>query len=127
MNAKRKHGGKATHVAVTAELLADRVQRTVAAGYSKQKWVEFCEAMMARGYGMSIYEARRTVSKYITVKGPKGTAPFKVRFSNHKPIKHRELAEDCDFFVGWTHTGVRTTAQAIDAVDAHFATPEATQ
>lgn len=117
--AKRSLRQKADNVRVTAEFLAERVRAVVAAGYSKQKWVEFCEAMLARGHSVSIYEARRTVSKYITVRSGKRT--FKVRFSNHKPIKGRELAGDCDFFVGWTHTGVRTTAQAIDAVDAFFA------
>lgn len=112
---------KATNVRITAEFLEERVSRVVAAGYAKQKWIMFCEQMLQRGYSLSIYEARRTVSKYITVK--KGKRTFRVRFSNHKPIKNRELAQDCNFFVGWTHTGVRTTEQAIEAVDAFFAEP----
>jgi hypothetical protein len=118
MNRRRHVKDKATNIAVTVEFLSSRAERAIAAGFAKQKWVQFCEAMLARGHSLTIYEARQTVSKYITVRTGKKT--FKVRFSNHKPIKHRELAEDCDFFVGWTHTGVRTTDQAIEAVDAFF-------
>lgn len=109
---------KATNLPVTLAFLQDRAARSEAKGYTKQKWVSFCEAMLDRGYRLTIYEARKTFSKYITVRGPGGS--FKVRFSNHMPIKSRELQGDCDFFVGWTHTGVRTTEQAIEAVDAFF-------
>ena len=111
---------KATNKRVTKAFLSERVSRAVAAGYSKQKWVEFCEEMLDRGYNLRIYEARQTASKYITVYANGGKQGFKVRFSNHKPNKGKEMSADCDFFVGITHTGVRTTAQAIAAVDAHF-------
>ena len=116
---KRRNLHKATNIAVTLDFLKQRSDRAVASGYEKQKWVTFCETLIARGFHLSIYEARKTVSKYITVS--KSGRHFKVRFSNHKPIKGRELSGDCDFFVGWTHTGKRTTEDALVAVDEFFA------
>lgn len=91
----------------------------MALGFPKQKWVKFCEILLSEGYELSLYEARRTVSKYVTV-GRKGAKPFKVRFSNHRPIAQREDAGDCDFFVGVTNRTVTTTTQALAAVRAHF-------
>ena len=35
-----------------------------------------------------------------------------MRFSDHKPNREKELTGDCDFFVGRTNTGVRTTEDA---------------
>lgn len=57
-----------------------------------QKWVEFCRTLLDEGYSLTLYEALRTVSKYVTVNGS-----YKVRFSNHKPIESREANGDCDF------------------------------
>ena len=107
---------------ITPELLQCRVNRAAQVGFGKQKWVEFCEILMAEGFKLTLYEARKTFSKYITVrrKGSKGKA-FKVRFSNHKPIRQRELNGDCDFFVGISHTGVTTTRDALNAVRNYFA------
>lgn len=110
---------KATHMPVTPQFLAARAERSMSRGYAKQKWVEFCETLLSEGYGLRIYEARRTVSKCITVMR-KGHRSFKVRFSNHRPIAEREDNGDCDFFVGVTNRTVTTTAQALDAVRAHF-------
>jgi hypothetical protein len=116
---QRKH--KATNAKVTPKFLELRYEMARVKGYEqKAKWIVFCEILLAAGFKLSIYEARQTVSKYITVSD--GNQSFKVRFSNHRPIKHRELAGDCDFFVGWTHTGVRTTEQALEAVAAFFGT-----
>lgn len=118
---KRRHpaSGKATNMAVTAAFLQQRYERSAKLGFQKQRWIEFCERLIADGFSLTLYEARRTASKYITV--TKGGRSFKVRFSNHKPIKGRELAGDCDFFVGMTHTGTRTTHDALAAVAQHFA------
>lgn len=104
---------------LTAELLQARAERSIKAGFTKQKWVEFCETLMADGYRLNLYEARTTFSKYITVRR-KGAKPFKVRFSNHKPIMRRELEGDCDFFVGVTNLGVTTTQDALKVVKEHF-------
>ena len=112
---------KATNRVINQDFLNHRVQRAVEAGFKKQKWVEFCEELLRRGYVCQLYEARRTVSKYITVKRPDDhSRSFKVRFSNHKPIKHRETAGDCDFFVGYTHLGITTTQQALKATLEFF-------
>lgn len=112
---------KATNRKINQDFLNHRVKLAVDKGYKKQKWVEFCEEMLKKGFVLSLYEARRTVSKYITVKHPDDhSRSFKVRFSNHKPIKHKEQAGDCDFFVGITHLGVSTTDQAIKATLDYF-------
>jgi hypothetical protein len=104
---------------VTVEFLQHRAKALEEKGYPKAKWIEFCERLMAHGYSMRLYEARQTFSKYITVMARNGRS-VKIRFSNHKPIKARELANDCDFFVGITHTGTRTTADALAFVKEHL-------
>lgn len=110
--------GKADNCPVTAALLNERAERSIALGYQKQKWISFCEAMLAMGFNVSLYEARKTVSKYITVES--GARYFKVRFSNHRPIRAREEANDCDFFVGVSNLTTTTTDQAIAAVREYF-------
>ena len=109
---------KADHISITPRLLNLRVKQIEAMGYTKQKWIMFCESMLEHGFELSLYEARKTLSKYITVR--KKNKSYKVRFSNHKPIKQREMAADCDFFVGVTHTGWRTTDDAIKATLEFF-------
>lgn len=103
---------------VTQQFLDLKTRMAAKAGYPKALWIGFCEVLLENGYEVSLYEAKKTVSKYITVR--RGTKTFKVRFSNHKPIEARELAGDCDFFVGRTHTGTRTTEDALKAVHDHF-------
>lgn len=98
---------KATNIKVTHDYLKTKVTSK----YAKQKWIEFCEHLINDGFELSLYEARQTVSKYITVSH--NGRSFKVRFSNHLPIKQRELSGDCDLFVGKTHTGVINTKTAI--------------
>lgn len=109
---------KATNVAVTPEFLAERTARAEAAGFEKAQWVVFCETLMKMGFALHLYEARKTVSKYVTV-AREGMPPFKVRFSNHKPIFAREAGGDCDYFVGVTNFGVQTTGGAFKAVLDH--------
>ena len=115
----RRNTAKATNEAVTMPLLDQRSRALQKAGYDKPKWIGFCELLLGHGYSLSLYEARQTFSKYITVSKP-GWPSYKVRFSNHKPIYQRELAGDCDFFVGVTNIRVTNTAQALAAVAAHF-------
>lgn len=122
---KMKQPSKATNRAVNMDFLRHRVQYAESMGFQKQKWVTFCEVMLERGFTVSLYEARQTVSKYITVRRADDySRSFKVRFSNHKPIKHREQAGDCDFFVGYTHLGIQTTEQAIAATLNFFNQPK---
>ncbi len=115
----RKHVRKITNEIPTESLLKKRSDILTNAGYSKPKWIEFSETLIAQGYDLSLYEAKQTFSKYITIM-KNGSANYKVRFSNHMPIERRELARDCDFFVGKTHTGIRNTAMALVAVAEHF-------
>lgn len=113
---------KATNKKLTVEYLRNRAEGLVAAGFPKSKWIHFCEEMMRLGFAVELYEARQTKSKYCTVFRPDNRREtFKVRFSDHKPIHQREMAGDCDYFVGHTHTGIRNTNDAINAVCNFFA------
>lgn len=116
---KKRKPTKANNASVTMDFLKRRAAACVAAGYTKQKWVEFCEIMLNKGFECTIYEARQTFSKYITVRDSKHHS-FKVRFSNHRPIKQREINGDCDFFVGITNLKVTNTAQAVLAALRFF-------
>lgn len=101
---------------VDFDYLDRRAKASTDKGYSVQKWIEFCRWALDFGMVVFLYESTSTVSKYVFVaKTEKGTR-FKVRFSNHKPNWVREAQDDCDFFVGVTNTGFRTTADAIEAV-----------
>lgn len=113
-----KHHRKATNITVTGPYLKGRAEGLAAAGYSKSKWIYFCEEMMRLGFTVELYEARQTKSKYCTVR--RDNKAYKVRFSDHKPIYHREMAGDCDFFVGHTNTGIRNTHDAVNAVCNFF-------
>lgn len=106
---------------VTSEFLAFRAERSAKNGFPKAKWVQFCERLLREGLCLTLYEAKRTHSKYVTV--TRGDRVFKVRFSDHRPIRSRELAGDCDVFVGKTHTGWRTTQYAIDSTLTFFGIP----
>jgi hypothetical protein len=109
---------KAKNLPLTPPYLALRTMRAVSMGYQKPKWVEFCEVALRRGFSVTLYEAKHTASKYITLR--KGGKSFKVRFSNHRPIRSREAGRDCDFFVGVTNLAVTTTGDALRAVTAFF-------
>lgn len=77
--------------------------------YPTPKYLKFVKALLETGWGVSVYEAR--VSKYVFV--TKGDLIYKIRFSNHKPLYHKELENDCDFYVGISHTAVHTTEQIL--------------
>jgi hypothetical protein len=111
-------GQKVTNGKVTHEFLKERAAHYKSLGFPRAKWMIFCDVMLRAGFKVTLYEARQTFSKYVTVSD--GRDQFKVRFSNHKPIKARELQGDCDFFVGVTHTGVRTTSDAIKEIEKVF-------
>lgn len=105
---------KARNMKVTYPYLDQRAAILKDSGYPVSKWITFCETLLDNGFQVYLYEAKETKSKYVTVK--KHYKEYRVRFSDHKPNKIRELQGDCDFFVGITHTGVRTTADALVAV-----------
>jgi hypothetical protein len=112
---------KANNNVITKNLLQNREIACVSKGYHKQKWVVFCESLMSKGFTLKLYEARKTVSKYITVTHPGiPSKSFKVRFSNHKPLKHKEQMNDCDFFVGISNTKVTNTEMALQETLKYF-------
>jgi len=90
----------------------------MAAGYPKQKWVIFCEVLIAAGFRLNLYEARQTESKYITVTRKGEERSYKVRFSSHRPNIQKD--DPCDFFVGYSSRGITTTEQALAAVRDFF-------
>lgn len=102
---------KANDLVITQQFLNSRVS----AKFGKQKWISFCEKFVEDPrFKITLYEARKTFSKYITFHYKDKT--YKVRFSNHKPMRRRENEGDCDFFVGVTHLNISTTDDAIKAV-----------
>ena len=118
---KRRKMKKADNKNVDIKFLQYRFEVAVNSGYPKKaKWIEFCETLLDEGYTLRLYEARETVSKYITISKSGSPLTFKVRFSNHRPIHSREVQKDCDFFVGVTNLTVTNTQQALIAVRNHF-------
>lgn len=109
----KKNGGR-----FALEDIKKREDSLARAGFAPSKYLGFCRTLLSEGYQLHLYEARETYSKYITVS--LGRKRFKVRFSNHKPIRVREMNGDCDFFVGVNHTSTTTTADALRAVREYF-------
>lgn len=112
---------KAKGLIVTSDFLQGRYAPAVKAGYAKPQWARFCEEMMSRGFSVTLYEARETKSKYVTV--TQGNRSFKVRFSDHPPSRFKERNKFCDFFVGWNNFSVASTDDAIDATLTHLGLP----
>lgn len=77
--------------------------------FKAPKYLLFIKEMMEAGWEVRIYEVK--ISKYIFL--IKGDDIFKVRFSNHKPIYEREMAGDCDYYVGVSHTATHRTEEII--------------
>ena len=105
---------KANNHYITQSYLDKKVSKI----YGKAKWIIFAEKLLKQGYKIRLYEAKWTFSKYLTVE--KDDKKFKVRFSNHKPAREKELNNDCDFFVGVTNLQVTTTEDALKAVYNYF-------
>lgn len=109
---------KAKDTLLSSHYLSERIKLLNAKGYGKTKWIEFAEEMNKLGLKCYLYEARQTFSKYITVRNQ--SKEVLIRFSNHRPNRHREIQGDCDFFVGVTNLGVKTTQDAINFVKNVF-------
>ena len=113
-----KRPKKAKNRFVTKEYLVFKTEYCLKLGYAKPKWIYFCEQLLSQGFEIYLYEAKKTVSKYLTLK--KDGKTFKVRFSNHRPNAYKEQTKDCDFFVGVSNMQTTTTEDALKAVAHHF-------
>jgi hypothetical protein len=81
-------------------------------GYKAPKYLLFIKTLLEAGWSVRLYEGgKRGVSKYIFVK--KNEHIYKIRFSNHLPIKSKEENGDCDFYVGVSHHQTSTTEDII--------------
>lgn len=115
---RRRDKNKARNLFITEEYLDAREKACRGVGYGSPKWILFCRVMLRRGFTIRLYEAQRTVSKYVTVM--RDEKAFKVRFSDHAPIFEREANGDCDFFVGHTNFGKTSTNDALKATMLFF-------
>lgn len=106
---------KLNHQIVTAEYLRTRIPFYHKKGYPTPKWIDFSLQMIEKGWTVRVYEARRTVSKYIFVS--RGSEAYKIRFSNHKAEWQKENAGDSDFYVGVGNNGIVTTEQLISKLN----------
>lgn len=111
---KKREPQKVTNQLLTMDMLLGRHSPK----FGDAKWVQFARWFIEKGFNVELYEARQTFSKYLTV--IKGDRRFKVRFSNHKPILAREIAGDCDYFVGITNLKTTTTDMAIMVTEMFF-------
>lgn len=118
MGTFRRKPRKIRNKILTEGYLEDRARACQGKGYDVPKWISFCRTLMRRGFQVALYEAQFTHSKYLTVW--KNGKNYKVRFSDHPPIKEREVNGDCDFFVGHTNLGKTNTNDALRAVLIHF-------
>lgn len=107
---------RARDLPLTLEYLKTRVSKE----YGKQKWIAFCETLIGEGFSCSLYEAKKTYSKYITITFPYSTKEYRVRFSNHKPTVTKQGQKDCDFYVGVSNGITTTTEDALKAVRQFF-------
>lgn len=82
------------------------------ARYETPKYLLFMKWAIENKYLVKLY--RCGVSKYIFL--IKDNDVIKIRFSNHKPIKWRELEEDCDYYVGISNLQTTTTDQIINKI-----------
>ena len=86
-------------------------------GYGRAKWIDFILTLRAQGLRVGVYEAATTFSKYVYVIFP-GGGVFKVRFSNHRPAKSKQVEDDSDFYVGVSNGLVTRTEDALAAIYA---------
>ncbi len=96
----------------------DLAKNYIEKNYSAPKWLQFSKYFILKGFEVYLAKSKSTVSKYIYVEDMENV--FKVRFSNHKPNKNKEVAEDCNFFVGRTNLRTTTTEQAVLAAEIFF-------
>lgn len=84
-------------------------------GFNAPKYLLFIREMLENGWRVKLYKVK--VSKYVFIYKPEKDLIYKIRFSNHKPIKHREAAEDCDFYVGISHYQVSKTEEVMEKIN----------
>ena len=129
---KLKSYYKVTNRVLDKEFLSIRNTYNQKYNYPKQRWIQFCEYFIKRDFKVSLYEARKTRSKYVTVYG-NFDLEFVVRFSDHPTqIQKKGLPPSdtrrCDFFVGpgFGNCPWFTLSDGISATINYFKSPERT-
>jgi hypothetical protein len=82
--------------------------------YSCPKYLLFIEAMLNNNFAVKLRKSKSTRSKYVYVK--KNGKILKIRFSNHRPNFFRQKDEDCDYYVGVSHSKIISTESVISEV-----------
>lgn len=84
------------------------------AKYPLPRWLELCtEVRKWPGVHVWVYDSKTTVSKYVYLSNGDPIHTYKIRFSNHFAAKHKQEANDSDFYVGRHHFGTMTTSQLL--------------
>jgi len=97
------------------EFKVDRLIENYPKHFKTPKYLTFIKTMLREGWSVKMYEVER--SKYVFIY--KDDTIYKVRFSNHKPIYSRQMANDCDFYVGISYKQVSTTEEIISKIKNH--------
>lgn len=80
--------------------------------YPTPKYLLFIKRFLEEGWEVKVYVAK--VSKYVFV--IREGEIYKIRFSNHKPLYHKQMENDCDFYVGVSHKQCHTIDEIIKKI-----------
>jgi len=83
--------------------------------YPTPKWLLFVQSLLLTGWIVGVHKAETTHSKYVYIR--KDKKRYKIRFSNHRPSKKKELYGDADFYVGISNLNVTTTEQVLQEIN----------
>lgn len=105
---KNLHLAKRCHLPKVLQLI-----ETYPKKYPVPKYLTFIRDLLQDGWQVKLYKAGK-FSKYVFVM--KNEQVFKIRFSNHKPIYEKEIENDCDYYVGISHTQAHKTEEILKII-----------
>lgn len=103
----RRKRTRSKQVAIDQEYI-DRRKSQAHPEYPTPMWLRFIQICVNKGLRVDVYEAKTTVSKYITLRSHECPTILKVRFSEHKPTTDN----DADIFVGLDPNGRRWSTKS---------------